>query len=229
MERDTCMEEVRMDAYESFGLSDKGSKERNEDAFLAANLDGTYVFAVAEGMGGRKDGPSAAQFALEAMVKGGVARKGKLSETLEGLMGRAENALYTMETDVAGIESPVVVMAVAIADPDGRCVVSSPASRKVFFLARNRAGTQDDSPPGTSGHFVLYDPGAGMHEAILPEGFLVLCSDGITDFVPDSRIQEIVAELGNDLEEACKRLLHEAFQNGSDDNLTVVLVRRRDS
>jgi len=223
------MEEERMQAIEFFGLSDKGLRERNEDAFLAADLGGIHVFAVAEGMGGQKEGPSAAQVAVEAMVQGGAARDGTLAGTLEELLGRAERTLYTMETGGAGTEPPAVVMAVALVSPDGMCVVSTPASRKVFFLAGDKGGTPGDGTTGTPGHFVLHDPGAGMHEATLPQGFLVLCSDGITDFVPDSRIQEIVAERGNDLEEACRKLVHEAFQNGSDDSLTVVLVRRRDS
>jgi len=221
------MEEERMQAIEFFGLSEKGLRERNEDAFLAADLGGIHAFAVSEGLGGQKEGPSAAQVAVEAMVKGWAARDTTLAGILEELLGRAEGALYNMETGEAGIEPPAVVMAVAVVSPDGRCMVSTPASRKVFFLAGDRKYTRDEGAIGTPGHFILHDPGAGIHEATLPEGFLVLCSDGITDFVPDSRIQEIVAERGDDLEEACRKLVHEAFQNGSDDNLTIVLVRRR--
>jgi len=35
-----------------------------------------------------------------------------------------------------------------------------------------------------------------------------------------------VKERGDDLEDACRKLVYEAFQNGSNDNLTVVLVRQ---
>ncbi len=214
-----------MVGIEFFGLTEKGLRDRNEDALLTMTVGDMHVFAVAEGMGGPKEGPSAAQVAAEALRSGGGVAGGTLVGTLEELMGRAERALYSLDAENPRIEPPAVAMAVAIISPDGRCVVSSPGSRKVFFLARERKETSGEKNAGGQGHFTPYDPGAGMYEATLPPGFLVLCSDGITDFVPDSRIQEIVAERGDDLEDTCRKIVSEAFQNGSDDNLTIVLVR----
>lgn len=218
-----------MRQLEFFGFSEKGLRERNEDAFLAADLGEFYIFAVAEGMGGPKEGPTAAQIAVEALGAGGAAREKTLAGTLEQLLGRAERALYSLEAENPGIEPSGVAMGVAIVSPDGECVVSSPGSRKVFFLAEEKKGTAADVASAEPGQLTLHDPGPGMHEAALPPGYLVLCSDGISDFIQDSRIVEIVAGRGDDLEDACRKLVYEAFQNGSDDNLTVVLVRRRAS
>lgn len=217
-----------MHQLEFFGFSEKGLRERNEDAFLAAPLGDIHVFAVAEGMGGPKEGPTAAQVVVEALGKGGAIREKTMAGALEQLLGRAERALYNLEAENPGIEPPGVAMGVAIVSPEGECVVSSPASRKVFFLAEEKKEPPtDDASTGAGQQLTLYDPGPGMHEATLPPGYLVLCSDGITDFIQDSRIVEIVAERGNDLEDACRKMVYEAFQNGSDDNLTVVMVRHR--
>jgi protein phosphatase len=53
---------------------------------------------------------------------------------------------------------------------------------------------------------------------------LLLCSDGLTEMVPDD---DIVATLKDeaDLQKACERLVAEANEKGGKDNITVVLAR----
>jgi serine/threonine protein phosphatase PrpC len=60
----------------------------------------------------------------------------------------------------------------------------------------------------------------------LSDGDLILlCSDGLTNMLPDQRILEIVASRGSDLEAACVELVAEANAEGGRDNISVVLVR----
>ena len=54
---------------------------------------------------------------------------------------------------------------------------------------------------------------------------LLLCSDGLTNMVPDSRILEIVSTHGADLKRASAELVMEANTQGGRDNISVVLVR----
>ena len=54
---------------------------------------------------------------------------------------------------------------------------------------------------------------------------LLLCSDGLTNMVPDSRILEIVLTQGTDLKSASGELVMEANTHGGRDNISVVLVR----
>jgi serine/threonine protein phosphatase PrpC len=54
---------------------------------------------------------------------------------------------------------------------------------------------------------------------------LLLCSDGLTNMVPDSRILDIVGTRRADLEDACNGLVTEANAQGGRDNISVVLVR----
>lgn len=211
---------------EFFALSEKGLRERNEDACLARKAGGIYLFAVAEGMGGPGEGPSAAEIAVSALLEEGSPKGGTLVEALESCLARADDALYRAQNVETGNGFPAVAMTLAMVGAGGECVVSSPGQRKVFFLPLAPAGEEgqglaaDHVPPE------LLDPGAGMHEAVLPAGFLLLCSDGISDFIGDTRIGEILIERGDDLEDACRKLIYEAFQNGSSDNLAVVLARK---
>ena len=206
-------------------FSEKGLREKNEDASLAVEVDGMHLFAIAEGMGGPNQGSSAAEVAVNAL-RGGISGQARdLPGILESCLIRADSALFQLQEANPGSEPPAVSMTLAVVGPGGECVVNSPGGRKLFFIEQSRSpGEGMDMQECTGGS--IHDPGAGMHEAVLPPGYLVLFSDGISDFLPDNRILEIICERGEDLDDACHKLVYEAFQNGSDDNMTVVLVRQ---
>lgn len=54
----------------------------------------------------------------------------------------------------------------------------------------------------------------------------LLCSDGLTDMVPEARIREILAETVS-CEDAVRALVTQAMENGGYDNITVLLCRVR--
>ncbi len=53
---------------------------------------------------------------------------------------------------------------------------------------------------------------------------LLLCSDGLTNMVPETEIARILGTVP-DPEEACRQLVETANRNGGEDNITVVIVR----
>jgi len=61
-----------------------------------------------------------------------------------------------------------------------------------------------------------------MSLEVLPGDRILLCSDGLTDMVDQTRIEVVSAE--NDLDTAGKALIEEALQEGGHDNVTVVMV-----
>ena len=52
---------------------------------------------------------------------------------------------------------------------------------------------------------------------------LVLCTDGLTDMVDDSKIAEVLSR-GASSQEGCQALLDLALEAGGKDNITVVLA-----
>lgn len=54
--------------------------------------------------------------------------------------------------------------------------------------------------------------------------YLLLCSDGLTNFVESSVIHSIIKE-SDDLEKACTALIDKANENGGGDNITTVLIK----
>jgi protein phosphatase len=62
-----------------------------------------------------------------------------------------------------------------------------------------------------------------MHKLDLEPGDVVfLCTDGLTEMVPDERIAAILAE--EEPQRACERLVAEANEQGGQDNITVIVA-----
>ena len=57
---------------------------------------------------------------------------------------------------------------------------------------------------------------------------LLLCSDGLTGMVEDSKIAQIIGDAAT-LEQSAGELIVSACENGGTDNITVVLFRRGSS
>ena len=57
-----------------------------------------------------------------------------------------------------------------------------------------------------------------------PGSTILMCSDGLSNMVEDSKIEEIILNQNEELPQKGERLLREATQNGGKDNIAVVLV-----
>jgi PPM family protein phosphatase len=57
-----------------------------------------------------------------------------------------------------------------------------------------------------------------------PDDVLLLCTDGLTNHLPDARITELLAA-APDAESACRALVDDALEQGGRDNVTVVVAR----
>ena len=56
---------------------------------------------------------------------------------------------------------------------------------------------------------------------------LLLCSDGLTEMVPEPEIRRILVDASETSADACQQLVDLALRNGGKDNITVVLSRYR--
>ncbi len=59
---------------------------------------------------------------------------------------------------------------------------------------------------------------------VQPGDRILLCSDGLTDMVPDKSILEIITREST-AKDACEKLTSLALANGGRDNITIVLAR----
>lgn len=94
------------------------------------------------------------------------------------------------------------------------------------------AGDLDDTARASMKHVLTKALGARddvdfevMDHEFSDGDVVLLCSDGLTNMLPDRRILEIVTAHGPDLEGACEELIAQANAQGGRDNISVILVR----
>lgn len=96
---------------------------------------------------------------------------------------------------------------------------------RMGLLTREQARTSKIRNVITRALGVQWDVEVDISVHLMEEGDLyMVCSDGLSDFVPLESMQEVLLA-HSDLEEAAAQLLEKALETGGHDNVTVVLVR----
>ena len=221
---------------------------------MAACPDADSCFAVVcDGMGGAKAGDVASEIAVKTISERVTAawRKGMSNESVINLLTTAISAANVTIFDRAAEEpllsgmGTTVVAAVVIRD---RLVVAHAGdSRAYAFTDRLKQLTKDHSlvqdmvdaglltPEQAAVHpsknYITRALGIGdrieidFSEYPFAEGEKVLlCSDGLTNFVKEPVIAEILSS--GDCESMAQRLVTAANENGGGDNITAVVLMR---
>ncbi len=68
------------------------------------------------------------------------------------------------------------------------------------------------------------EPELSIH-SLRPDDWIVLCTDGLTKMLADSRIVEILLHAGHSADTACEALIADANRRGGYDNTTVLVVQ----
>ncbi len=205
------------------------------------------VAAVADGMGGPGGGAEAGRIAINTVKR--YFMQNSTTNVVQAMQRAMEIAHYAIQqaqsaaADQAGMKSTLTIVAVA----DDRLYVGSVGDSRAY-LAREgelRQLTEDRNwvkaamdrkgnlpPPetlsGSSPSHFLGEPGA-IKPSLRPVEFLwpgdtiLLSTDGLTDFVPDSEIGDILDS--HSPEDASSQLIMRAIQHGGSDNVTALILR----
>ena len=201
--------------------------------------EGLAVMAVADGMGGHVHGALASREALSDLISDPAqlaAPEGCLAAVRQ-----ADLHLHTLmlgRPEVAGMGTTIAGVAVRGA---AFCWFNVGDSRIYRLRGRQLQQISVDDKAGCSGgtsergqHGVLQSLGgrrslAPIHphsgqEPLLAGDRLLLCSDGLTDMVPDPELAEILASC-TDAVATVTRLMAAALQGGGLDNVSVILAQ----
>lgn len=230
--------------------SDVGLRRRiNEDRYALAPELGLYL--VADGMGGHTAGQVASELAAEASLQAIRALEGasaSLAEKLRYAVASANRAIYTTareRPELAGMGTTFVGLLAG----EGRAALAHVGDSRAYLVrgGRIRQLTDDHSIVGEllrrheiseddareHPHRHVLTRALGVRRAVEPDlaeltplagDLFVLCSDGLTNHVEDHEIAKSVSE-GDDLQEACERLVDLANGRGGEDNTTLLVVR----
>lgn len=235
---------------ENAGRTDVGrQRSTNEDSYL----DSAPLFGVADGMGGARAGEVASRIAVETLADGGRQEGGPGAEALLADTARdANRRIYELaqeDDSRAGMGTTFTAVLVE----DGDVVAGHVGDSRLY---RFRAGelerlTRDHSlveelvrrgeldPEEAENHpqRSIITRALGPEPDVEVETFTcpgragdvyLVCSDGLTSMVSESRVSGILEEEGS-LDEAARRLVEAANGAGGKDNITVVLFRLGES
>ncbi|HLJ10219.1 MAG TPA: Stp1/IreP family PP2C-type Ser/Thr phosphatase [Planctomycetaceae bacterium] len=272
-------------AVHSFGLTDCGKvRSTNEDHFLIAVLlkslqiqqtslsqqnkhqssDKSYLFVVADGMGGRAGGEVASALAIDSVesfvlesLKWFAQCKGdeqdRVLADFQRAVGEAGSRVQSEAAKRPGLDGMGTTLTLAYSLNDELFVAHAGDSR--CYLCRNgalhrltrdhtlvselvrRGGiSADEAKHHKLRHIITNVLGGGcpeveveLHKLQLEAGDVVLlCSDGLTEMLSDERIGNILAG-ETDPENACRRLIAAANDQGGRDNITAVVAHFGDA
>ena len=222
----------------------------NQDAYLAAtikNIDRiSYVFAVADGLGGHLSGEIASKTAVD-FIKNNLSKICNYfdSEEMMSFVNDINQELKKIGDDEPARLGMATTLTMCILDGNDLCICHVGDSRAYII-------TKDEITRLTKDHSlvqILIDEGkitqeeAEIHPQknvitralgtdnsvkvdfyryeINPDAIYLICSDGLFNMLSDYEIQTIVNE--NSLEDSAKMLIDSANENGGNDNITVVL------
>jgi serine/threonine protein phosphatase PrpC len=234
-------------SLEPFGATDAGKvRANNEDALLVGEGRDETLFVVADGIGGFEAGEVASRIAvdvlreLEADASFDVAIREANRRILA--VGRGDERLSGMGTTIVAVrfggtrEEPVAEIAHV---GDSRAYLLRGGSMRpltedhslVAELVRSGDLTRDQAAEHPQKNLITRALGAEeeveVDTVVLPVEAgdrLLLCSDGLTDMVPEANIREILANSPGDPEKPARDLVSAALDAGGSDNVTVVVV-----
>jgi PPM family protein phosphatase len=223
----------------------------NEDRFHVDLVRG--VFIVVDGVGGQAAGGKAADVAIE-MLRARLEREtGTVGDRVREAITVANNEIRRMASLRPEWHGMACVLTVAVVE-DGRAVVGHVGDTRLYKLRDGRIdkATRDHSPIGEREdareiseieamrhprrNEVYRDVGSEIHDAqdpdfidlqeivFEPDAALLICSDGLTDLVDSTTINDIAIESAGRPHDVVTGLIRAANDAGGKDNITVVYV-----
>ncbi len=236
----------------SYSATDVGRKRKmNQDSIFASdqpvgNLPNLYI--VADGMGGHNAGDFASRYAVNTVKESIAASDEKnpvklIEEAIqlanEGIIREASQheEMYGMGTTIV-VTTVVGQYAYTANVGDSRCYLFDGELKQiskdhslVAEMVRLGEISEADARTHPDKHIITRALGAApkveadfFDYQLVPDGTILMCTDGLTNMVADPDIETILAGSGS-LKEKAETLIGTANENGGIDNIAVVLVK----
>ncbi len=232
---------------EHYGLTDAGKvRQNNEDSLLVGEGRDTSLFAVADGIGGFEAGEVASSIAVETLKELGP------EEPFDDAIQKANRRILSAargDDRFSGMGTTVVAIRFSGTDEEPVAEIAHVGDSRAYLLRNGvlkpltedhslvaelvRSGDLTRAQAAEHPQKNLITRALGAEEDVEVDTTrmpveagdrILLCSDGLTDMVPEDRVSEVLSEPSPDPETPVRRLLSEALEAGGTDNITVVLV-----
>jgi protein phosphatase len=224
------------------------ARDHNEDDFLVAEQGEWQVLAVADGMGGHRAGDVASETALAAVADTLADRLDADSDpesALAAAVAAANERVNQRASEDRSREGMGTTLVAALVR-DGEATLANVGDSRAYHVTETaidritvdqsmvrsliEEGVIDEAEAADHPHRHVLEQALGSDDSVDPDvyersltGRLLLCSDGLTEEVPEATIRDLAT--ADPLESAAERLVDAANENGGSDNVTVVLHR----
>ena len=236
----------------SYSITDVGQKLTvNQDfVFTSETPVGNLpnLFVVADGMGGHKAGDFASSYAVEVLLS--TIREDENSNPVKIIRAAIENANTQLLREASDNEtmSGMGTTMVLVTIVGHYAYVANVGDSRLYLVDENKISqitkdhslveemvrmgeiSRDDARNHPDKNIITRALGAGRDVDVdffdirlTPGDILLLCSDGLSNMVPDEDIRQVI-RTSETLEETGGRLVSMANDNGGRDNIAVVLV-----
>ena len=236
---------------EHHGITDPGKvRKNNEDSLLVGEGRDETLFAVADGIGGFEAGEVASSIATEALkeLEPSTPLKDAIREANRRILAaaRGDEKLSGMGTTVVAMrfggtrEEPAVEISHV---GDSRAYLLRGGDLKpvtedhslVAELVRSGDLTRAQASEHPQKNLITRALGAEeeveVDTAVLPiepGDRLLLCSDGLSDMIPENNMLDLLTSSPENTEKTVQALVQAALDAGGADNITVVVVDVRE-
>jgi PPM family protein phosphatase len=236
---------------EHHGITDPGKvRKNNEDSLLVGEGRDETLFAVADGIGGFEAGEVASSIAI------GVLKELEPSDSLEDAIREANRRILAAargDEKLSGMGTTVVGMRFGGTREEPAAEISHVGDSRAYLLRGGdlKPVTEDHSLVAElvrSGDLTraqasehpqknLITRALGAEEKVEvdttvlpvePNDRLLLCSDGLSDMVPEPKMLGLLTSHPEDTERTARTLVRAALDAGGADNITVVVVDVRE-
>ena len=232
-------------AWRAAGLSDIGAvRERNEDCFLVE--PGLRLYAVADGLGGHAGGDVASRIACETL-------RAALGErvTLADAVRQSNDAVFAVAQEDPALHGMGTTLSALVLGQGHAATIVQVGDSRVYVFGREglaqvtedqtvamdmvRQGAMTLDQAQSSWGWNSLTQALGTDTAIAPvvseiglreASALLLCSDGLSEMVPDALIEATLAGHRGDPQASAAALVRVALDRGGRDNVTVVVLAR---
>lgn len=236
----------------SYSITDVGQKRTvNQDfVFTSETPVGNLpnLFVVADGMGGHKAGDFASSYAVEVLLS--TIREDENSNPVKIIRAAIENANTQLLREASDNEtmSGMGTTMVLVTIVGHYAYVANVGDSRLYLVDENKISqitkdhslveemvrmgeiSRDDARNHPDKNIITRALGAGRDVDVdffdirlTPGDILLLCSDGLSNMVPDEDIRQVI-RTSETLEETGRRIVSMANDNGGRDNIAVVLV-----
>lgn len=242
---------------EYYFITDPGKvRERNEDSVsICENKSGEILLAVADGMGGHKNGEVASFIALDLICKrfentGSIGNKEDAVNWIQSTVSEANVAIFKYVSEhpesqgmgttlVLSILTPVFLLIGNIGDSSGYIYKHNKLHKitedhtLVNLLYKSGELTEVEAKNHPKKNVLMKALGSSTHVDMdifnveLNIDGIFLCSDGLTNMLEDNQIAKVLSE-DTTLKDKLEKLVFKANNRGGNDNISIACLLKED-